>query len=310
MNKLIGAIATGLLTVLGSTATAQTALQAVTLVNVRTGPGTGYTAIGQVPAGHGYVGITRTSTGWWKIWYDGRAAYSYAPSWKTVAGTTGVKVTFDLLNVRSGPGTSYSIVGKLYKGQIHRWSSYSGGWYRIWFGGTLRYVYGGGVTRVSLLGSSTTTTPPSNLTMTLYYQQTGYWCAPTTVQMMTKFFTGRVYSQSYLAGWLETTTKGTYTTHTLSGVRYFTGQDYKHASFSRARIVDNIQRSKPVPIGFECRYVAYSRYSTARHVSPIKGFTSGGFYINDSAWGLKWGSTTEFYNATLSTGGYALMVRY
>ena len=47
----------------------------------------------------------------------------------------------DNVNVRSGPGTSYSSIGKLSKGTVVRVRSISDGWAKIKFGTQIGYVY-------------------------------------------------------------------------------------------------------------------------------------------------------------------------
>src|SRR5437660_3552103 len=81
---------------------AQTALQASDTVNVRSGPGTSYGILGQVPSGNVYVGFEQSGS-WWKIYYNGGTGWTYGSYYTSLSGTTGVKVTIDVLNVRSGP---------------------------------------------------------------------------------------------------------------------------------------------------------------------------------------------------------------
>lgn len=57
---------------------------------------------------------------------------------RTVPGYYGV--TADVLNVRSGPGTNYSIVGQLYYGQAILVNSISNGWARFKYNGINRYA--------------------------------------------------------------------------------------------------------------------------------------------------------------------------
>ncbi|MBW4418170.1 MAG: SH3 domain-containing protein [Myxacorys californica WJT36-NPBG1] len=77
-----------------------------------------------------------------------------------------VTVTSSGLNIRSGPGTGYPIIGGLSSGQTVGVSDYSGGWYRISSGGWIASNYttysgGGGIggggtpidTRVRITGS-------------------------------------------------------------------------------------------------------------------------------------------------------------
>lgn len=49
-------------------------------------------------------------------------------------------VTADVLNVRSGPGTTYSSIGKLYMGNVVEVISESGGWAKINYSGKIGYV--------------------------------------------------------------------------------------------------------------------------------------------------------------------------
>ena len=69
-------IAAGLVVLFAGTlpAFSMTALKSTTSLNVRTGPGTGYTVMGLVPAGHVYVGIAKSGD-WWKVNYDGRTGW-------------------------------------------------------------------------------------------------------------------------------------------------------------------------------------------------------------------------------------------
>jgi uncharacterized protein YraI len=102
-------------------------------VNVRSGPGTEYDALGQLEAGTGIQIIARDSKGaWYLIRYDpapqGRAWV--AAAYVTVA--TGIDVPLEStptpsgpvgrviqrLNIRSGPGTTYDTLGMLEPGVV------------------------------------------------------------------------------------------------------------------------------------------------------------------------------------------------
>lgn len=52
------------------------------------------------------------------------------------------KCTASSLNVRSGPGSSYSILGQISSGQIYISDQASAGWHRIWFNGSAGWCYG------------------------------------------------------------------------------------------------------------------------------------------------------------------------
>lgn len=120
-------------------------------LNVRTGPGTGYSIKGGISNGQHYVSDT-SSNGWYRIWYDGTQGWVSGSYVSVATGVSGVKVTADALNVRTGPGTGYSIVGQVHNGQIYFWTQYEGlnGWYKIYWRGGSYYVHGSYVTRVPL----------------------------------------------------------------------------------------------------------------------------------------------------------------
>ncbi len=304
-------------------APAQTPIFCTTSTVARSGPGSSYPKVGSIPWGQAYVSIG-TSNGYRKIWYNGKAAWTYAGYHRVQYGLTALKVLGATVTLRSGPGTGYAIAGKIYQGQLYRWVISNGmsshpAWYRIYYQGTTAYVSSGSVQKVVLLGSAGAASITRSLKMTWYKQTTGYYCGPTTVQMMARYFTGVYYSQTYLAGRLGTTsTTGTRTDSTCNGIVQFAKQPYVITyTYSRDRIVNNLNLNCPVPVAFECRYVKYCKNSsgaqnTARHISPIKGCTSGGYLLNDPMWGPdRWASNTEIYNGTSYLPyGAVVMVRY
>lgn len=85
-----------------------------------------------------YVTLIAKSGSFWKVEYaDGVYGYVHADY---ITQTTSTPVTVSIssgyLNVRSGAGTSYSAVAKLYKGDTVLRLSQSGGWSRILYAGT------------------------------------------------------------------------------------------------------------------------------------------------------------------------------
>ena len=139
-----------------------------------------------------------------------------------------------------------------------------------------------------------------NLPMAWYRQVNNYYCGTATAQQVIRYVSGRYYSQytvNRIVG--ANPWSGSSCYNIARGIRYYSGQPYTTVSgFSRARVIRNINANKPVPINFKTRYLAYTGYQNYMHHSPIRGYTSGGFYINDTAWGAnRWASTTQVSNA-------------
>ncbi|MEL7609016.1 MAG: SH3 domain-containing protein [Bacillota bacterium] len=122
----------------------ETAYSAVSL-NVRSGPGTNYPVVGKLKV-NDQVKYLDSSGKWAKIEFNGTVAYAYAKYLKSAgspASEDGGKLYATAsVNVRSGPGTSYSKLGALAKNQqVERLGS-SGKWIKIAFGSGYAYVYG------------------------------------------------------------------------------------------------------------------------------------------------------------------------
>ncbi|MGP0690366.1 SH3 domain-containing protein [Priestia aryabhattai] len=114
-------------------------------LNVRSGAGTNYAAIGSVTKGQ-TLSVMSKSGSWYKINYNGRTGYvssDYVQSSGTTtppAESTTYIVTASTLNVRSGAGTSYASIGSVTKGQKLSVVSKSGDWYKINYNGRTGYV--------------------------------------------------------------------------------------------------------------------------------------------------------------------------
>ena len=137
-----------------------------TSLNVRSGPSTSYSVIGKLSKGT-KIEVISTSNGWSKIKYDGQTGYvssKYLSSSAPESNTTTTKyVNATSLNVRSGPSTSYSIIGKLSSGEKVEVISTSNGWSKIKYDGQTGYVSS------KYLSSSA---PESNTTTTKYVNAT------------------------------------------------------------------------------------------------------------------------------------------
>lgn len=110
----------------------------VSALNVRSGPGTNNRIITKLYRNN-KVSILESSNGWHKVQLsNGTIGWSSAEYISTStngdASTSGSKVgviTTSTLNVRSGVGTNYSIIGKVYKGNQVNIQETQSGWHKI-----------------------------------------------------------------------------------------------------------------------------------------------------------------------------------
>src|SRR5690554_6061168 len=131
----------------GNTSTSRTGTVTASALNVRTGPGTSYKAVGYVTKGTKLTILCKSGS-WYKINYKGATRYvstSYVivsgqSSGNTSTSRTGT-VTASALNVRSGPGTNYKIVSRLVRNNKVTITGTSGKWYKIRLNNTTAYVH-------------------------------------------------------------------------------------------------------------------------------------------------------------------------
>ena len=124
-------------------------------LNVRSGSGTSYSVIGSLSNGAN-VEIVETSGSWCKIKYGSGYGYvskdyvtvssssnngsSSSSSSSTTTTQSGTVKASGGLNVRSGAGTSYSVIGSLSNGSQVEIVETSGSWYKIKYGSGYGYV--------------------------------------------------------------------------------------------------------------------------------------------------------------------------
>lgn len=127
-------------------------------LNVRKGPGTGYSRLGSMNKGKTFTitGKTKASNGsiWYRLTYNGTNGYvlstyvKTSPSVPEVTAVSNLKGTVKAsggLNVRSGPGTSYGRLGILADGKVFTVTgktkaSYGTIWYQLTYSGKKGYV--------------------------------------------------------------------------------------------------------------------------------------------------------------------------
>ena len=125
-------------------------MTAVTDVNVRDAAGMHGDIIGVLSPGEGVI-ATGNHNGWYHVDYKGESGYVYH-QWLTFAGTdengdiaAGSEIDMYVatgVNIRSGPGTDYRIIGGLDEGEMVQVTGKTDGWCRVNHGGQTGYVYG------------------------------------------------------------------------------------------------------------------------------------------------------------------------
>ena len=110
-------------------------------VNFRSGPSTNYSSIGKFNKGD-KVEYLGESEYWIKVKYSNKIGYVHSDYVENYASTTkkAKYVNASSLNVRSGPSTNYSVIGKLSSGEQIKVISTSNGWTKIKYNGQIGYV--------------------------------------------------------------------------------------------------------------------------------------------------------------------------
>ena len=145
-----------------------TTMAATANVNVRTGPGTNYSKIGALSKGDKVTKVG--ATGNWTIinWGSAGTAYvssSYLTASSGSSGSSGSSSSSGTtmaatanVNVRTGPGTNYSILGFLTKGTTITKTGTSGNWTKVVYNGTTAYVHSAYLSVYSGSGNSSSDT--------------------------------------------------------------------------------------------------------------------------------------------------------
>ena len=121
-------------------------------VNIRSGPGTDYNAVGSENAGYELHRTGRTSNGWSRVQYSGGEAYvsetylstekpaaTAAPSYSVTDASGTVKVR-TASNLRSGPGTGYGVITTVSAGTELTRTGTSGGWTRVSYNNQTAFI--------------------------------------------------------------------------------------------------------------------------------------------------------------------------
>ncbi len=218
-----------------------------------------------------FVTLHSRSGDWWKVEYaDGRHGYCHSSYIRRVDATSAtVQTKSSALNVRTGAGTSHTIVTALPKGTAVLVLSASNGWSRILYHGTKT----GYVSSQYLSGGNTAV----SLAVPSFKQNDSRWaqvkigqsgktfaqigCATTAIAMMESYRTGTAIYPDAMAQKLRYTPTGD--VYWPENYHVVTSNDgYLNA------IYEKLKSGKPVLFGARNRY-------GSQHWVVITGFTGG-----------------------------------
>lgn len=267
-------------------------IKAVGGLNVRAEPTTGSRVLTTLPSGS-YITLMSKSGSWWRVEYaGGRYGYCHGDYITPVSGNTAtVNTDPSGLNVRSGPGTSYSRIGGLSRGNTVIVLSTTGGWSRILYQGTktgyasAQYLSGNGNTQAP---SAPSGNAAISLSVPSFKQYDSRWswvtlgssgktiekigCATTAIAMMESYRTGTTIYPDTMSKKLNYTSSGSvyWPSHYVTVT---SNADYL------SKIYNQLKQGKPVLLG------AKNSYGT-QHWVVITGFvggslSAGNFTIND-----------------------------
>lgn len=133
------------------TAPSSVILVTTAALNLRSGPGTTYPVIAVMPKGTEVVQLS-ISGNWAQVRYGTMTGYA-SRSYLVVKGSTqpveDLRITTTTLNLRSGPGTSYSILTVMPKGAQVKVLSVSGVWAKVVYQSLTGYAHTGYLVKVT-----------------------------------------------------------------------------------------------------------------------------------------------------------------
>lgn len=251
-------------------------------LNVRSQPSSGAAIVATLNKGN-YITLISKFGSWWKVEYA-KNQYGYCHSdYITIVQGTPVTVNTQSggLNVRSGPGTSYSKNAVLSKEEIVLFLKYTDGWSRVLYHGTKT-----GYVSAEFLSNYYR---PVTLNVPNFKQTDSRWadfligdsgktmaqvgCATTAVAMMESFRTGSTIYPNAMAKQLR---------YTSSGDLYW--PSHYRAVTSSSGYLDGLyrklQQGRPVLLGVKNSYGAQHWVVVAGYGGGIS-LSASGFTIRD-----------------------------
>lgn len=245
-------------------------------LNVRSKASSGSAVVATLKKGS-FVTLLSKSGSWWQVEYaEGKTGFCHRDYIQTVSGVPAtVKLQSGRLNVRSGPGTSYSKAGSLTKGETVIAFSTVSGWSHILYHGTktgyisAQYLWGS--------NSGTPSYPAISLKVPSFKQTDSRWantmigqsgktmakigCATTGIAMMESYRTGKTIYPDAMSKQLKYTASGSVYWPSHYAVVTGSAGYLKH-------LYSLLKQGKPVLLGAK-------NAQGSQHWVVVTGFTGG-----------------------------------
>ena len=303
-------------------------------VRVRSGPSTSYSVLGVEDTGE-TMPVTGVSGAWYKVSYNGSTGYvhsaymslsygdsssgstsssdSSSSSGSTDSGTGTINAYY--VRMRSGPSTSYSILGTYNKGTEMTVTGSSGDWYKVRYNGTDGYVYktyltlnsGDGFTVTEMEDTAAVVTSAVHMRTGPSTSYTSLRVLGSGTQVTITGSTGSWYRVSY-----NGSTGYIYKTYLSTSVSSSSGSTSSGTSAGQA-LVEEGKKYLGVPYvwggtspsGFDCSGFVYYVYKQCGYsiTRTATAQNSDGYYVSRSD--LQPGDIVIFYNSAMTSIGHS-----
>ena len=262
-----------------------------TNLNVRSSASTSSTVLTSLAKGS-YVSIIELSGNFYKVLYaSGKVGYCHKDYISIVTGSQGayVNTASTVLNVRSGPSTSYSIQDAVWKGESIVVLSSHGTFYKILYRGTkVGYASAAYITLRNTGGSNSTQSGAVKLDVPSYKQYDSRWSgvylgnSSRTIYQAGCLTTAIAMERSYSYGYtVRPDTVAKTETYTSGGSIYWPSEyTFIYSSSYLTTIRDLLKSGKPVIVGCKNSYGG-QHWVVVTGYTPNGSVTADDFTIND-----------------------------
>ncbi len=250
-----------------------------------------------------YVSIIEQSGDFYKVIYAaGKTGYCHEDYVKEVSGSTKayVKTSSTSLNIRSGPSTSYGIIGAISKGSTVIILSHHGNFCKILYNGNKT-----GYVSAAYLSTTQTTSPSGKITLSVpsFKQYDSRWSnvklgkSSRTIAQSGCLTTAIAMERSYTYGYTVTPAAVARTSSYTSGGSIYWPAEYAFITGSGylTKILNLLKQGKPVIVGCKTSY-GNQHWVVVTGYTPNGSVTADDFSVNDPGSSTR-KTLSSFFNA-------------